>query len=67
MPSRFRGSDGRYQSEADADFAGPLRLCVAGGLAYALWLAFKASSPFPSEQFPAAATPLGPSPSPKGS
>jgi hypothetical protein len=59
MPSSFRSADGRYRAE-DADFVGPLRLVCAGGLAYMLWLAFKASSPFPSDKFPDAASPVEP-------
>ncbi len=59
MPSRFRSADGRYRSESDADFEGPLRLGVAAGFAYMLWLAFRASSPFPSDEA-SPVTPKGP-------
>jgi len=44
----------RTRSKDDADFEGPIRLLVAGGLVYALWLVFK---PKPA---PAAALPPAP-------
>ena len=38
--------------EEDADFIGPLKVAVGCGLAYMLWLTFRASSPFPSDAYP---------------
>ena len=63
MPNRYRGSDGRFRASEDADFVGPLRLLVGGTLLYGLWLAFKASTPFPSDTYPA----VGAAHTPKGS
>lgn len=60
MPSRFRSADGRYRAENDADFVGPLRLAVGAGLAYMIWLAFRASSPSASDSYPGAQSPVEP-------
>jgi hypothetical protein len=62
MSSRLRSSDGRFRSEDDADFVGPLRVLVAGGLAYMLWVALR---PHPNDA--AAALPAASTPSSKGS
>lgn len=55
MPSRLRGPDGRFRAEDEADLVVPLRFVVGGTLLYALYLALRASTPFPSDTYPVSA------------
>jgi hypothetical protein len=61
MSTRLRSADGRFRSEDDADFVGPLRVLCGAGLAYMLWVALRPH--FDT----AAALPVASTPTSKGS